>query len=101
MTSDCLIHQVRCYPDPHTKYDKMWVGPVAPTATVQQLREAIDACFAEAGLKAAMINGPTQRIECEKDEHNASGIKAGSRSLWNPLLSSTRANLEKPWGALL
>ena len=96
-----FAERVLCYPDPHTKYDKMWVGPVASTATVQQLREAIDACFAEAGLKAAMINGPTQRIECEKDEHNASGIKAGSRSLWNPLLSSTKANLEKPWGVLL
>mmetsp|Transcript_21138 Transcript_21138/g.54122 ORF Transcript_21138/g.54122 Transcript_21138/m.54122 type:complete len:1186 (+) Transcript_21138:63-3620(+) len=99
----CLgfAENVICYPDPHSKYDKFWVGPVLPTATVGELRDAIDAHFKEAGLHVAMIAGPTQRIECEKDEHNPSGLKAGSRALWNPLLSSTKANLDKPWAALL
>jgi len=96
-----FAERVLCHPDPHTKYDKFWVGPVAPSASVQELRDAIDGHFKDAGLHVAMLAGPTQRVECEKDEHNPSGLKAGGRALWNPLLPSTKANLEKPWAALL
>jgi len=96
-----FAERVLCHPDPHTKYDKFWVGPVPPTATVQELLDAINVTFKDAGLHVAMLAGPTQRTECEKDEHNPTGLRAGARALWNPLLSSTKANLDKPWGPLL
>ena len=42
-----FAEQITCYPDPHTKYDKFWVGPVPATATVQQLRDTINEAFAD------------------------------------------------------
>ena len=101
----CLgfAENVKTVPNPHTKYDKIWVGPLAPGATVGDLKAAVEAhpVLKEAGLTCSMIGAPTQKIECAKDEENPSGIRPGARTLYNAVMGSTKANLTEPWVALL
>jgi hypothetical protein len=96
-----FAERIKTYPNPHTKYDKVWVGPLAPGATVGQLKDAIEASFSSASLKASMITAPTQRLECEKDEENPSGLKVGARTLYSTTMRGTHANLDKPFVELL
>lgn len=96
-----FAERIKTHPNPHTKYDKVWVGPLSAGATLGELKSAIDSLYADAGLKVSMITAPTQRVECDKSEENPNGLRTGGRSMWNANLSGTRANLEKPWVALL
>jgi len=96
-----FAERIKTHPNPHTKYDKLWVGPLDPTSTVADLCSAINELVADAGLKVSMVSAPTQRIECEKDEDHPNGLKHGARTLWSSMLPGTKANLEKPWAALL
>lgn len=90
----------RKHPSPHTKYDKFWVENTADM-TVGELRAACNELFKEAGLEVSMIGGPAMRIECEKTADDPSGIRTGNRTLWNGLMRSTNANLDKKWTVLL
>jgi len=94
---------IKTCPNPHTKYDKIWVGPLPPDATVGDLKAAIDAhpTFAEGGLSCSMIAAPAQKVECDKDEENPSGVRTGSRTLYSSVMRGTHANLSEPWVALL
>ena len=96
-----FAEQIKTFPNPHTKYDKIWVGPLAEGATVGDLKAALDAQFAEAGLTCSMIQAPSQKVECDKDEENPSGLRTGARTLYNAVMRSTHANLTEPWVALL
>lgn len=99
----CLgfAERIKSCPNPHTKYDKVWVGPLPPDATVADLRDAINAIYANGGIKVSMISAPTQRIECDKNEDNPSGHKPGVRMLWNSAMPGTNAQLTEPWVPLL
>ena len=101
----CLgfAENIKTIPNPHTKYDKVWVGPLPAGASVGDLKAAVEAhpLFKEAGLEVSMIGAPTQKIECEKDEENPSGIKPGARTLYNAVMRSTHANLTEAWVPLL
>ena len=101
----CLgfAENIKTCPNPHTKYDKVWVGPLAPDATVGDLKAAVEAhpLFAEGKLQCCMIAAPPQKIECEKDEENPSGLKTGVRTLYSSVMRGTHANLTEPWVALL
>ena len=90
-------------PNPHTKYDKIWVGPLSADATVADLKAAVEAhpTFKEMGLSCSMIAAPAQKIECEKDEENPAGVKTGARSLYAAVMRGTHANLTEPWVPLL
>lgn len=48
-----------------------------------------------------MIAAPPQKIECDKDEENPSGLKTGVRTLYSSVMRGTHANLTEPWVALL
>lgn len=91
---------VRRHPNPHTKYDKFWLEDTKDM-TVAELRDAASALFKEEGLEVTMISGPPMRLEVEKSAEDKSGQGTGSRALWNALISSTNANLDKKWVPLL
>ena len=101
LLSPGFAERIKTHPNPHTKYDKCWVGPLAANATVSDLCAAINALFADAGLTVSMITAPTQRVECDKDDDHPNGLKAGARTLWSAMLPGTKANLDRPWAALL
>jgi len=88
------------FPNPHTKYDKFWVEDTKDM-TVQQLREAVDAQFKEAGLHCTMICAPPLRVEMPKTEDNATGVGAKALVFWSEMLRGTNENLEKKWVELL
>jgi len=96
-----FAERIKTHPNPHTKYDKCWVGPLAANATVSDLCAAINALFSDPGLTVSMITAPTQRVECDKDDDHPNGLKAGARTLWSAMLPGTKANLDRPWAALL
>jgi len=90
----------RKFPNPHTKYDKVWIDGTADM-TVRELKDAIDAHYKDAGLHVTMIAGPTLRVQLEKTPDNPTGIGATCASLWNELLPGTKGQLDQKWVPLL
>lgn len=43
-----------CSPPRCGRYDKVWVGPLPPDATVADLRDAINAIYANGGIKVVL-----------------------------------------------
>ena len=90
----------RVYPNPHTKYDKYWVDNTR-AMTVEQLRDACDALFKDAGLTVSAISCPSVQVECDKDADHPAGVKDQARAMWNSMMPSTKANLSRGWVELL
>ena len=93
------------YPNPHTKYDKFFVDGCSPEMTLGELKEKVEAVFAESGLTLSAIMGPTQKSEIDKDPDGDAdakkGIGAAAAALYNPLVKSLADNLSRPIGALV
>jgi hypothetical protein len=88
------------FPNPHTKYDKVWIESTRDL-TVDELIAAVNAKFAEAGLKVTAVNGPIVPIEIAVTKDDPSGVAEQARSLWNSAIKSTKANGPKKWVELL
>jgi hypothetical protein len=93
--------EVKFYPNPQTKYDKVWIDGCRYDMTIQELVDKIDAQFKEAGLTFVSASCPTQRVEVEKTEDNKDGLADSQRQLYNTLMPATKANLERPLAELL
>mmetsp|Transcript_28457 Transcript_28457/g.85271 ORF Transcript_28457/g.85271 Transcript_28457/m.85271 type:complete len:168 (+) Transcript_28457:3255-3758(+) len=88
------------FPNPHTKYDKVWIENCADM-TVAELATAVGKAFGDANLEVTAILGPDVQIEVPVTEENPSGVESQARALYNPLLPSTKANADKKWVPLL
>jgi|EP01046_Picozoa_sp_COSAG06_P005956 ubiquitin-activating enzyme E1 len=93
------------YPNPHTKYDKFFIDGCSPTMTLGELKDKVEAVFADSGLSLSAIMGPTQRAEIDKDPDGDSdaqkGIGAAAAALYNSLMPATNENLPKKLGELV
>ena len=93
------------YPNPHTKYDKFFVDGCSPEMTLGELKDKVEAIFADSGLELSAILGPIQRIEVDKDKDGDAdaqkGIGAASSALYNSLMPATKENLTRPLGELV
>ena len=93
------------YPNPHTKYDKFFVDGCSPDMTLQELKDKVEAIFADSGLELSAIMGPIQRIEVDKDKDGDAdaqkGIGSTAAALFNSLMPATKENLTRPLGELV
>jgi hypothetical protein len=90
----------RAYPNPHTKYDKIWIEG-AKDMTVEEFIAAVNAKFDQAGLKVNGVNCPKVPIEVKPTDEDPSGVAISSRALWDESMASTKANLGRKWVDLL
>ena len=96
-----FAEQLFKHPNPHTKYDKFWVENTQ-NMTVQELRDAVDAQFKEAGLHCTMIGlAAPLRVEQPKTESDPTGVGAKALVMWSELLRGTNENLDQKWVELL
>jgi len=93
------------YPNPHTKYDKFFVDGCSAEMTLGELKDKVEAVFADSGLELSAIMGPIQRIEIDKDKDGDAdakkGIGATSIALYNALMPATKENLTRPLAELV
>jgi len=92
---------VKFYPDPQTKYDKIWVDGCTYDMTVQQLLDKANAIFSEAGLQVIGVSCPQQKVEVPKSEDHPKGIASSCRQMYNKSIPSTKERLDKPLAALI
>jgi len=99
----CLgfAERVKYYPDPQTKYDKVWIDGCKYDMPVKELLEKINAAFAAQNMACTMLGCPNQMVECERTEENPKGLTTSSRQLWNKMLPGTQDRLEKPLAATI
>jgi len=90
-----FAERVKYFPDPQTKYDKIWIDGCKYDMTVQELVTAINNTFQEHGLTCHMLSCPQQTIECERTDGNPKGLTASRRQLWNKQLPGTQDRLGK------
>merc|ERR1712023_127157 len=88
------------YPNPHTKYDKFFIDGCSAQMTLGELKEKVEAVFADSKLELSAILGPIQRVEIEKDPDGDAdarkGIGSTAASLYNSLMKATEENLTRP-----
>jgi hypothetical protein len=96
-----FAEEVKYFPNPQTKYDKVWIPGCRFDMTVQELVDKVDEVFQAQGLRFCAASCPNQQVEVEKTEENTKGLADSRRQLYNINLPGTKENLDKPLADLL
>ena len=92
---------VKFYPNPQTKYDKVWIDGCKYDMTVQELCDRAGEVLKAGGLSVMGVSCPSQRVEVPKTEENPKGVAETARQLYNKSIPSTHARLGEPLAKLV
>merc|ERR1711998_761061 len=96
-----IAEWVKFYPNPQTKYDKIWVDGCSHDMTLQQLVDKVGEVVKDAGLSVYSVGCPYQRVEVDKSDDHPDGVTSSAITLYNQLMPGTKGNLDKPLAALV